>query len=122
MRDSYSGNSKGFAFVAMSSAAEADDAIDALHGRDWEVSVLCFDVFLSAWEGEGVRESVVGGQNFLAVCFDVLVATARASAGLTTPPLFAAAANTTLRNNRAAAWSSSARARCACEREKKGGL
>ncbi len=36
VRDNYSGSSRGFGFVSMSTDAEVDDAIAGLNGREWD--------------------------------------------------------------------------------------
>jgi RNA recognition motif-containing protein len=61
--DRFSGQSRGFGFVEMSTAAEAQDAISKLHDQPFEGRKLTVSIANSAGQG-GARSGGGGGSRF----------------------------------------------------------
>ena len=62
IKDKYSGQSKGFGFVEMSSKAEGQSAIDGLNGTELKGRTLNVNEARPRTEGRGVRGGYGGGR------------------------------------------------------------
>lgn len=62
IKDKYSGQSKGFGFVEMSSKAEGQSAIDGLNGTELKGRTLNVNEARPRTEGRGIRGGYGGGR------------------------------------------------------------
>jgi RNA recognition motif-containing protein len=64
IKDKFSGESRGFAFVEMPSKAEAQSAIAGLNGKEFKGRALSVNEARPRSEGRGDRESRGGGRSW----------------------------------------------------------